>query len=148
VKLARGPRPRPIRLFAALFLVQAMIGFLNQIMRVDAIQAVLSAGIPFIAFDRDLTIVAICVRLTIAIIPVALVWFLASRVARWLVVVFTLAKAAAVPGELASSAGGEPVSWPWLATLALSLIGAPLLFTRASARWFGRKPLHARRASD
>ena len=141
MKCARGPRPLSIRLFAALFLVQATIAFLHQITRISATQSVLAAALPFIAFDRDLTIVAINARLTIAIIPVALVWFRASRVARWLVLAFTLAKIAGVPAELASIRAGGSVSWLWVATLALSCTGATLLFTRASARWFGRKSL-------
>jgi hypothetical protein len=104
-------------------------------------QATLQAGTGW-PIDRDWTIVITSARLTIALIPVALVWFAASRLARWLVLAMALGKLLTVPTNLAAMSPGETVSPLWLGALLLSLGGAALLFTPSAARWFAgpRRP--------
>lgn len=133
---AQGPRPWSIRLFALLFLAQALLGFVHQITHLPDIQAWLAAITPSLAIDRDMTIVVTCARLTIALVPVALVWFLASRVACWLVVAMMVLRLISIPGSLAELAPGEAAAPLWIASLILALAGTALLFTGSSARWF------------
>ena len=124
MRLAKGPRPWPVRLFALAFTAQALATFWHTITDLPQAQAALGASFPAVGFDRDLTIVATSAQLTIALIPVALIWFAASRLARWLVVAFALAKLMTAPDDLLS--------------LLLTLGGAALLLTPAAARWFAR----------
>jgi len=136
MSLARGPRPLSIRLFAAVFLALAAASFAYQITHLASMQAVFASSMAGIDFDRDRTIVVICARAVITLIPVALIWFLASRVARWLVLLLAVGRLVWLPFALAAVGPGQVMPWPWVASLLLSLAGAGLLFTRKSARWF------------
>ncbi len=136
MKRARGKRPLAICLFGALFTTQALLAFLHAVGRLGEMQVALSASLPLLAIDRDLTIVAICARLTIALIPVAMVWFFASRPARWLVLAMVLVRLLLVPAHAERLLAGEALSLLWLGSLLLALLGAALLFTRDAARWF------------
>jgi len=98
-------------------------------------QAALEAGTGW-PLDRDWAIVITSARLTIALIPVALVWLTASRIARWLVLAMALGKLLMAPANLAAMAPGETVSPLLLGALALSLGGAALLLTPSASRWF------------
>jgi len=135
MRRAKTPRPWPIRLFAVLFTTQALWAFAMAITHLPETQATLEAGFGW-PLGRDWTIIVTNARLTIALIPVALVWFAASRLARWLVLAMAVGKVVAAPANLASMAPGEAISPFWLGALALSLAGAALLFTRPAARWF------------
>jgi hypothetical protein len=137
VRRTKAPRPWPILLFALLFTIQAGAAFVQAIAHLAETQAMLEAVISS-PLDRDWTIVISSARLTIALIPVALVWFVASRVARWFVLAMALGKLVMASVNLAAMAPGETVSPLWLAALALLLAGAALLFTPSAARWFAR----------
>jgi hypothetical protein len=137
VRWGAAPRPWSIRLFALLFTIQAATAFVQAITHLAETQAVLEAGTGWL-IDRDWTIVITSARLTIALIPIALVWFAASRFARWLVLALALGKLLMAPAHFAAMAPGEAVSPLWLGALALSLGGAALLFTPSAARWFAR----------
>ncbi len=133
MRLTRGPRPATIGLSAALFLAQAALSFVYRISRLEATQADLVAAFPAIPVDRDLTIVVICARLTIALIPVALVWLFASRLARWFIPLMVVVQALSLVRDWATRSLVEPLP---LAAFLLSLAGGTLLFTPAAAPWF------------
>jgi len=138
VRLAKGPRPWAVRLFALAFLAQALAIFWHDITHLAQTQAALAAGMPGIAMDRDLTIITVSARLTIALIPVALVWLVASRLARWLIVAFALGKLLMMPYNLGTTVPGDAIAPLWLGSLLLSLAGAALLLTPGAGRWFAR----------
>ena len=76
--LAKGPRPWPIRLFAVLFLIAGACTLASQLQNPGATAAMLADYSPALA-NRDGAIVAASARFTITLIPVALIWLLASQ---------------------------------------------------------------------
>ena len=95
--------------------------------------------------NDDGAIVAISVRLTIALIPVALVWFFASRFARWMVVVMALGRLAVNLSDLIAVISSDGEARPaFLIAQLLALTGAALLFTPSASRWFAQPKLDAR----
>ena len=136
MRLARGPRPWAIRLFALLFVGQAIGSFWQNLTHLAATQAMIALIAPEWPHDSDAAIVYVSARLTIALIPVALVWLLASRIARWLVLALALGKLVMLPLNLSWLPAGEAPSPLWLASQFLSVLGAGLLLTPAAARWF------------
>ena len=138
MKLAGGPRPLPIRLFAAAFVAQALMTFSWELAhRGDVAAWLLEYG--NLPLNDDGAIVAISVRLTIALIPPALVWFFASRFARWMVVVMALGRLAVnLPDLIAAISSGGEARPAFLIAQVLALIGAALLFTSSARRWFAK----------
>lgn len=136
--IRHGPRPLAIRLFAAMFLAQAALALGAGLADIAGYRDYLAANIPRLAFDRDLAIVVMSARFTIALIPVALVWFLASRFARWMVAVLAVGKLINLPAAWAMLADGLWLSPLWLAGMLLGLCGAALLFTPGARPWFAR----------
>ncbi|RPF71497.1 hypothetical protein [Aurantiacibacter spongiae] len=127
-----GPRPLAIHLFAALFLAQGLIAFGAAMTDLPAYAAWYVSHLPVPAPGRDAAIVLASARLTIAAIPVALVWLLAVRFARWFVAAVALARLASAPVAIADGTA----SGAWWASLALALFAAVCLFTPAAAAWF------------
>jgi hypothetical protein len=94
-------------------------------------------GLPL---NDDGTIVAISVRLTVALIPVALVWFFASPFARWMVVVMAVGRFAInLPETIETVLSGDPLRPTFTAAQVLALCGAALLFHPSAKRWFSRE---------
>ena len=135
--LAKGPRPWPIRLFAVLFLIAGACTLASQLQNPGATAAMLADYSPALA-NRDGAIVAASARFTITLIPVALIWLLASPVARWLVLVMALIRLAGLPHMAASAATGRFDPLAGVALVAV-LAGAALLFTPSAAQWLHRK---------
>ena len=138
MKLADGRRPWPIRLFAAAFVAQALISFWGDITHRGALADMLLERGGLLVSD-DGAIVVSSVRLTVALIPVALVWFFASPFARWMVLVMALGKLALnSPETIAVVLAGI---WPkptFLVSHGLALLGAAFLFTPGARSWFVR----------
>lgn len=94
--------------------------------------------IPDLSADAaDMPIVLASARLTIALIPIALVWFMANPVARWMVAGLALVRLASAPWSMQS--GDAAPAWPELAALACALIAVGLLFTRRASHWFATR---------
>ncbi|MBA4045013.1 MAG: hypothetical protein C0471_11425 [Erythrobacter sp.] len=129
-------RPLSINIFAAAFLASALIAFLDGLWDIPAMQALLRDGVPDIAWSRDAVIVTLSARLSIALIPIAMVWLSAVRFARWMVTVMALGKLINLPEGLRLIADGGTVDTAWLVSLALGLLAVAMLFTPASNRWF------------
>ena len=85
----------------------------------------------------DMPIVLASARLTIALIPIALVWFMANPVARWMVAGLALVRLASAPWSMQS--GDAAPAWPELAALACALIAVGLLVTRRASHWFATR---------
>jgi hypothetical protein len=131
-------RPITINIFAAAFLAAALIAFLDGLRDIPDMQALLSANVPGIDWNRDAVIVTLSARLSIALIPIAMVWLSAVRFARWMVTVLGLGKLLNLPEGLRLIAEGAPLDTAWLTSLVLSVFAIAMLFTPASNRWFAR----------
>lgn len=134
-----GPRPWPVWLFAALFLLAAflrlLVGLLDPLIMLVELDRVL----PSLAESRDAAIIAANAQFTITCIPVALIWFRAVRFARVLVsvmVALRFAVTAITFGEIPGRGWGLPLHD---LALLLSLVAVVLLFTPSANRWFARK---------
>ncbi|MDP2131339.1 MAG: hypothetical protein U0975_10255 [Erythrobacter sp.] len=139
MKLASGSRPLAIRIFAAAFLVSALIAYLDGLENIPAYQALLHTNVPEIAWSQDAVIVTLSARLSIALIPIALVWLTAANFARWMVTVLALGKLINVPEAVQIVAQGDRIDPAWAASLTLGLFAVAVLFTPASNRWFAHK---------
>lgn len=129
-------RPVSINIFAAAFFAAALIAFLDGLRDIPALQAELAANVPGIGWSRDAVIVTLSARLSIALIPIAMVWLGAVRFARWMVTVLALGKLLNVPEGVRMIAAGGQWDTAWLVSMALGLLAVAMLFTPASNRWF------------
>jgi hypothetical protein len=131
-------RPMSINVFAAAFLAAALIAFVDGMRDLPAFQNTMSQNVPEIVWTRDAAIVTLSARLSIALIPIAMVWLSAVRFARWLVTVMALVKFLGllfVAPDLPRLIFVQPL---WLPAQLLSLGAVIMLFTPASNRWFAR----------
>ncbi len=129
-------RPASITIFAVAFLAAAVLSCIDGLVRIPA---VLKSESSFLGLSRDGLIVWHSAWLSIALIPVAMVWLSAVRFARWMVSLMALAKLGGflmmLPG-LSMLMRMQPL---WLASLMLGLPAVSMLFTPASNRWFALK---------
>jgi hypothetical protein len=139
ISLART-RPLSINIFAAAFFSAAVVLYLKDMSDLPDRQALMQRMYPALTWSRDAVIVWLSAWLSIALIPIAMVWLSAVRFARWMVALFTLAKLAIV-----LMAAGQPAALALLlqpialAALLLNLLATAMLFTPASNRWFAEK---------
>jgi hypothetical protein len=132
-------RPLSINVFAAAFFAAALIAYLDGLRDIAALQELLRANVPEIAWSRDAVIVTLSARLSIALIPIAMIWLSAVRFARWMVTVLALGKLLNLPEGLRLIAEGGQVDTAFLTALVLGLVAVGMLFTPASNRWFAQK---------
>lgn len=132
-------RPFSINIFAAAFLAAAVIAFLDGLRDIPAFQELMRVNLPQIDWTRDAVIVTLSARLSIALIPIAMVWLSAVRSARWMLTVLALGKLLMLPDGLRAIAAGGAADTAWLVSLLLGLLAAAMLFTPASNRWFARQ---------
>lgn len=133
-------RPRSITLFALAFFGAALLVFAHGLLDIAGRQSVLGKLIPAVDWSRDAVIVWQSAWLSIALIPVAMVWLSAVRFARWMVAIMAAPK---LLGLLLMGAEGwrmiGMVSPLVMVSHLLTLIAVALLFTPASNRWFADK---------
>ncbi|WP_271439742.1 hypothetical protein [Pontixanthobacter luteolus] len=102
-------------------------------------QALLTQTIPEIVWSRDLTIVVVSARLSIALIPIALVWFFAARFARWMIALLAFGRLINLPGLFAMLGYSSSMFALQSTSMALAFIAAALLFTPKANDWFSNK---------
>jgi hypothetical protein len=138
IALSRA-RPASINAFAAAFLAAALISFLDGLGDIPALEAMMRANVPGVAWSRDEVIVMLSARLSIALIPIVWIYLFAAPFARWLVTLMALGKLLNVPEGIRLIADGGRVDTAWLVALVLGLLAVAVLFTPASNRWFAVK---------
>jgi hypothetical protein len=138
MKRRAGPRPHSITIFAAAFLASAVIAYLGGLSDIPAHQTLLTENVPEVVWSRDHVIVLLSARLSIAVIPVALVWFFAASFARWMVTLLALGKLINLPAAAKMISNEQSLDPAWLVSLLLAMLAVFLLFTPASNRWFAR----------
>jgi hypothetical protein len=126
MKLARGPRPLAIRVFAAAFLTAALLRLVRGLDDLALSQAVFAAHAPWLAWSRDWTIVTLSAEFTIALIPLAWITLFAAPFARWLVLGFGALRLALL----------DPAAWSGGVLIAVAMAS---LLTPQAARWFARR---------
>ena len=127
MKLIRGPRPLAIRVFAAAFLAAALLRLVRGLNDLALSETILAVNVPWLAWDRDWTIVALSAEFTIALIPLTWIYLFAAPFARWLVLGFGALRLAFLdPAALVG---------PLLVAVAMAS-----LLTAQANRWFARQP--------
>ena len=125
--LVRGPRPLAIRVFAAAFLAAAVLRLVRGLSDLALSETIFAVNVPWFAWDRDWTIVALSAEFTIALIPLVWIYLFAAPFARWLVLGFGALRLALLdPAALVG---------PLLVAVAMAS-----LLTPQAARWFARTP--------
>ena len=127
------PRPASITTFAIAFLVAAVLSCIDGLVRIPVR---LQSQNAFPWLSRDVLIVWHSAWLSIALIPVTMVWLSAARFARWMVSIMALAK---LPGLLMALPLLVRMQPLWLVSLLFGLFAVALLFTPSSNRWFALK---------
>ena len=127
MKLIRGPRPLAIRVFAAAFLAAAVLRLVRGLNDLALSETILAVNVPWFAWDRDWTIVALSAEFTIALIPLTWIYLFAAPFARWLVLGFGALRLAML----------DPVAL--VGPLLVAVAMASLLTAQAN-RWFAREP--------
>jgi len=128
MKLARGPRPLAIRVFAVAFLAAAVLRLVRGLDNLALSEAVFAAHMPWISWNRDWTIVTLSAEFTIALIPLVWIYLFAAPFARWLVLGFGALRLAFL----------DPAA---LIGAVLVAVAMASLLTPGAARWFARKPV-------
>lgn len=136
-------RPRTIRLFAILFFAQALFAYADGMRDLDRVMRDLSSRIPDMGFDHDMVIVILSARLSIALIPIALIWFMRANFARWFVVIITLGRLINLPEAIALLKSGGAFSPYGLVSNGLAAVAVAFLFTPSARRWFRREDIVA-----
>lgn len=134
IALARR-RPASITLFAVLFFTGALLAFAEALRSLSDQQVQLQQAYPAFTWTRDAVIVWQSAWLSIALIPIAMVWLSAVRFARWMVTIMAALKLLGL-AMIASQGWGLTA---WLASSLLGPLAVALLFTPASNRWFALK---------
>lgn len=130
-----GPRPLSIRLFAVACVLAAVISLVRGLLDPFAAQGELWFYTGMM-LGEDAVIVTQFSLFTIALIPIFWVYFVASPLARWIVVGFGLLRLwpyAINPGYVPTAMLGDPIE---LAAPLLQIIAIVLLFTQEANRWF------------
>ncbi|MCK0129678.1 hypothetical protein [Erythrobacter sp. F6033] len=135
MRIAKGPRPWSINLFAGILLILALWNLSVALFDLPAQEEFLRSLGLGLDWNRDWTIVTSSAWFTIELIPIALVWVAASRFARVFVGCMAGLKAVllltnlpalyALPGMLAGQS--------------ISLAAVALLFTKGANDWFSAK---------
>lgn len=136
-------RPRAIRLFAILVFAEALLAYVYGMRDLDRAVSDLASRIPGLSFDHDIAIVLLSARFSIALIPIALIWFLRANFARWFVAIITLARLSSLPAMIALLKAGGSISSYWLASHVLAFFALACLFTPSARRWFRREDIDA-----
>ena len=139
MRLAKGPRPWTIWVFAAAFLGAALLNFVSQISNLETVQKVYELQMPWEGWSRDWTIVAVSARLSIALIPIALIVFSAVRFARWLVTALAVFNLLELVQKIVTWMSVEGVSLQYLAEPALIVIAGLCLWSPSAERYFAQK---------
>lgn len=127
MRLVRGPRPLAIRVFAAAFLAAALLRLVRGLADLPLAETVLAVHVPWFAWDRDWTIVALSAEFTIALIPLVWIYLFAAPFARWLVLGFGALRLAFL----------DPAALTGPVLVAIAMAN---LLTPQAARWFARMP--------
>lgn len=127
MKLAKGPRPWSIGVYALISLVIGTWDLLEGLLHLDALVASLNRAAPQFFWTHDIAVVLISASFTIVLIPLSAIWLFASKLARIVITIF-----AVFPSHryLWCSLGGG--CWPCRSMVGLASIHCDLVCSRAT----------------
>ncbi|MFL0355097.1 hypothetical protein ACI5KX_01355 [Erythrobacter sp. GH1-10] len=137
MKVKRGPRPLSINLFAGVLLAIATSNLAIALFDLPAQEEFLRSLGLGLDWNRDWTIVTSSAWFTIELIPIALVWLVASRFARWFITAMAALKALLILGDLLLLYALPGL----LLGQSIALAAVALLFTRGAEAWFAKKEI-------
>ncbi len=132
MRIAKGPRPLSINLFAGILATLACWNLAVALFDLPAQEEFLRSLGLGLDWNRDWTIVTSSAWFTIELIPVALVWLTAAGFARWFVTAMAALKVVLLLSNLPMLYALPGI----LAGQAISLAAVALLFTREANEWF------------
>ncbi len=135
IRIARGPRPLSINLFAGVLVVLAVWNLATALFDLPTQEEFLRSLGLGLDWNRDRTIVTSSAWFTIELIPIALVWLAASRFARIFIACMAGVKLVLIVINLTTLYALPGVAVGQL--IALSAVA--LLFTRGANEWFSRR---------
>ncbi|WP_296717662.1 hypothetical protein [Erythrobacter sp.] len=141
MKWRKGPRPWPIHLFAAIFLMAGAWELAYRLAVLHRFQMQLAGQ----TLSEDWIIVFFSARFTIVCIPVIAIWLFGSRVARWLITIMTVWATLTVLSQfdmarLQRTIGMNPLDiWYRYGARLAYIFAVALLFIPAARRWFARQ---------
>ena len=135
MRLARGPRPLSIHLFAGTLLAIACWNLAVALFDLPAQEEFLRSLGLGLDWNRDWTIVTSSAWFTIELIPIALVWLFASRFARAFIACMAGLKAVLLVSNLTMLYALPGV----FAGQSIALAAVALLFTRGARDWFNQE---------
>jgi hypothetical protein len=129
-------RPASITIFAVVFLAAALLTYIDGLVRIPV---ALKSQSSLLGLGRDGLIVWHSAWLSIALIPVAMVWLSAIRFARWMLCIMAVFKLAGFLMMLPAFGLIVRMQPLLLVALPLGVFAVALLFTPASHHWFEHK---------
>lgn len=137
MRIAKGPRPLSINLFAVILSALAVWSLAVALFDLPAQEEFLRSLGLGLDWNRDWTIVMSSAWFTVELIPIAFVWLAASRFARWFLTGMAGLKVALILTNLPMLYALPGV----LAGQSISLAAVALLFTRGSNDWFSKEEI-------
>ena len=148
MRIAKGPRPWSIRLFALAFLLVAFLGLANGLIDWSFELPRWQSRIGWIEWTYESVVVAEFTEFTIALIPIVWIYVFAAARARWIVLVFSLLKLSMLWWAISNAFGGAGLPAPAAVLEAILIVAAlVLLFLPVSVRWLNGEPAGGDEAS-
>ncbi len=132
MKIAKGPRPLSINLFAGILIALACWNLAVALFDLPAQQEFLASLGLGLEWNRDWTIITSSAWFTIELIPIALVWLVAAGFARWFITAMAAIKVVLILTNLPMLYALPGI----LVGQSISLLAVALLFTRSANDWF------------
>jgi len=132
MKIAKGPRPWSIHLFAITLISTATYKLVSGLLSVEQFRQNNQGLYPYLELDSDLSIILMCAITTIVLIPVVAIWVFGSSIARILVVLMAYPEVNALFRVWVLDLNMDTLS---RAEAAIRLTAIALLFVPASSRW-------------
>ncbi|MEO9461912.1 MAG: hypothetical protein ABJ242_04170 [Marinomonas sp.] len=139
MKLVKGQRPWPIWVFLGAFLGSAIDNYWQGMSALPLKQEIYALYFPGFDWTRDWTIVALSAVLSIAFIPAGLIFFRASKIARWLVTGFSLLGLLNAVSMIGIWIEGSATNFTYLREPVLNLLALVMLWSPSANRYFAKE---------
>jgi lysylphosphatidylglycerol synthetase-like protein (DUF2156 family) len=132
-------RPRSISLFATFFVTQAAMSALHNVVSPESTRAQLDVTFHSGAWSDAVFALILGIRIAIVAMLAWFVWSRASKVAKWIAIVFAVGRLAQLRDAWTGLQHANPNSIAWTVELLVGLLAVACLFTPESREWFRTK---------
>lgn len=139
MKIAKGPRPLSIWVYAALSLLMAAWSIVIALIDPIPDSGLIGLATGDVLPSRDAAIIGASARFTIMLIPVALIWFYAMNFARVMTIVVTVIWAVGSTFMLADVLSISALAVYVIISVSPRMLIAGLLVTPSANGWFANK---------